>query len=96
LAGWVAQNHKPILNGNPLVEPGYVVDPKQQGALRTALAVPIEGSAGVMAVLALYRSGEDAFTSDDLEVVEVLSFRAGTILEEAGRLKAAASTAGAD
>jgi len=96
LAGWVAQNHKPILNGNPLVEPGYVVDPRQQGALRTALAVPIEGSAGVTAVLALYRSGQDAFTSDDLEVVEVLSFRAGTIIEEAARPKAAASMAGAD
>ena len=23
VAGWVANNHKPILNGNPMVEPGY-------------------------------------------------------------------------
>ena len=25
LAGWVAENHKPILNGNPAVEPGFQV-----------------------------------------------------------------------
>jgi putative nucleotidyltransferase with HDIG domain len=27
LSGWVAQNSKPILNGNPSVEPGYLNDP---------------------------------------------------------------------
>ncbi len=40
LSGWVAQNHKPILNGNPLVEPGYLNDPTQGTTLRSALAVP--------------------------------------------------------
>jgi hypothetical protein len=29
LSGWVAQNLKPILNGNPSVEPGYLNDPPQ-------------------------------------------------------------------
>ena len=27
LSGWVAQNKKPIVNGNPSVEPGYLNDP---------------------------------------------------------------------
>src|SRR5579864_8087235 len=27
LSGWVAENHKAILNGNPSVEPGYLNDP---------------------------------------------------------------------
>ena len=29
LSGWVAENRKPILNGNPSVEPGYLNDPAQ-------------------------------------------------------------------
>ena len=27
LSGWVAENRKPIVNGNPSVEPGYLNDP---------------------------------------------------------------------
>src|SRR5581483_798297 len=29
LSGWVAQNKKPIINGNPSVEPGYLNDPSK-------------------------------------------------------------------
>src|SRR3970282_489370 len=29
LVGWVALNEKPILNGDPMVEPGYLGDPHQ-------------------------------------------------------------------
>ena len=43
LSGWVAQNHKAILNGNPSVEPGYLNDPTKYSTLRSALAVPLEG-----------------------------------------------------
>ena len=43
LSGWVAQNAKPILNGNPSVEPGYLNDSKYS-TLRSALAVPLEGA----------------------------------------------------
>ncbi|PYX06146.1 MAG: hypothetical protein DMG88_19425 [Acidobacteria bacterium] len=39
LSGWVAQNRKPIVNGNPSVEPGYLNDPTKFSALRSALAV---------------------------------------------------------
>src|SRR3954463_2113965 len=66
LSGWVAQNHKAILNGNPSVEPGYLNDPTKYSTLRSALAVPIEAEGKVVAVLALYRIGSDAFTRDDL------------------------------
>ena len=43
LSGWVAENRKPILNGNPSVEPGYLADPAKFSTLRSALAVPLEG-----------------------------------------------------
>ncbi|HWJ46504.1 MAG TPA: HD-GYP domain-containing protein, partial [Candidatus Udaeobacter sp.] len=52
LSGWVAQNHKAILNGNPSVEPGYLNDATKFSMLRSALAVPLEGTSGVAAVLA--------------------------------------------
>jgi putative nucleotidyltransferase with HDIG domain len=93
LSGWVAQNHKAILNGNPSVEPGYLNDPTKYSTLRSALAVPIEGAAGVVAVLALYRAGQDAFTADDLQVVEAIGARIGAAIE-GGNAKAAGIAAG--
>ncbi len=93
LSGWVAQNHKAILNGNPSVEPGYLNDPTKYSTLRSALAVPLEGSAGVTAVLALYRASQDAFTADDLRVVEAIGSGLGVAIESAGKAKASATSA---
>src|SRR5579883_3433604 len=50
LSGWVAENRKPILNGNPSVEPGYLNDPAKFSTLRSAVAVPLEGVNGVVGV----------------------------------------------
>src|SRR5271157_812530 len=61
LSGWVAHNKKPIINGNPSVEPGYLNDPTKFSTLRSALAIPLEGVSGVIGVLALYRAERDAF-----------------------------------
>jgi putative nucleotidyltransferase with HDIG domain len=94
LSGWVAQNHKPILNGNPSVEPGYLNNPTQYSTLRSALAVPIEAGAGATAVLALYRARQDAFSKDDLQVVETIASRLAAVIEQA-LPKAAATAAGA-
>jgi putative nucleotidyltransferase with HDIG domain len=96
LSGWVAQNHKPILNGNPSVEPGYLNNPTQYSTLRSALAVPLEGSAGLVAVLALYRARTDAFTRDDLQVLETMASSMGAAIEQATSRKAAGTAAGAD
>ncbi len=95
VSGWVAQNHKPILNGNPSVEPGYLNDPTKYSTLRSALALPLEGSTGVAAVLALYRAHQDAFTKDDLRVLEAFGAQLGPVIESAARPKAAGIGAGA-
>jgi len=95
LSGWVAQNHKAILNGNPSVEPGYLNDPTKYSTLRSALAVPLEGSTGVAAVLALYRAGQDAFTAEDLRVVEAIGTGLGLAIECAAKLKASATAGSA-
>src|SRR5213078_2378826 len=73
LSGWVAQNSKPIVNGNPSVAPGYLNDPTKFSTLRSALAVPLSGLDGVAGVIALYRSEKDAFSQDDLRVILAIS-----------------------
>lgn len=73
LSGWVAENAKPIINGNPAVEPGYPQDVKKATELRSALAVPLEGVNGLVGVLTLYKSEPDAFTGDHLRILQVIT-----------------------
>jgi len=56
------------------------------------LAVPIEGTSGIVAVLALYRGAQDAFTNDELLAAESLGNELGSTIEQA-TLKAAAAAA---
>ena len=96
LSGWVAQNSKPILNGNPSVEPGYLNDPTKYSTLRSALAVPLEGVSGVVAVLALYRTQQDAFTKDHLRVLLAISSKLGFTIENALKYRLAEDSATTD
>ena len=96
LSGWVAQNKKPIVNGNPSVEPGYLNDPDKFSTLRSALAVPLEGVAGVIGVLALYRSERDAFTSDHLRLLLAVSGKMALAIENALKYQQAESSATTD
>ena len=96
LSGWVAQNKKPIINGNPSVEPGYLNDPTKFSTLRSALAVPLEGVAGVIGVLALYRGERDAFTSDDLRILLAASSKMALAIENALKYQQAESSATTD
>jgi diguanylate cyclase (GGDEF)-like protein/putative nucleotidyltransferase with HDIG domain len=96
LSGWVAQNRKPIINGNPSVEPGYLNDPAKFSTLRSALAVPLEGVAGVIGVLALYRGERDAFTSDHLRILLAVSGKMALAIENALKYQQAESSATTD
>jgi diguanylate cyclase (GGDEF)-like protein/putative nucleotidyltransferase with HDIG domain len=96
LSGWVAQNSKPILNGNPSVEPGYLNDPTKYSTLRSALAVPLEGVSGVVAVLALYRTHQDAFTKDHLRILLAISSKLGFTIENALKYRLAEDSATTD
>jgi len=96
LSGWVAQNKKPIINGNPSVEPGYLNDPTKFSSLRSALAVPLEGVAGVIGVLALYRGERDGFTSDDLRILLAASSKMALAIENAVKYQQAESSATTD
>ena len=96
LSGWVAQNHKAILNGNPSVEPGYLNDPTRYSTLRSALAVPVEGTSRLAAVLALYRAGQDAFTPEDLRAIEAICSELGKAIENTVRPRSSTAVAGAN
>jgi diguanylate cyclase (GGDEF)-like protein/putative nucleotidyltransferase with HDIG domain len=96
LSGWVAQNKKPIINGNPSVEPGYLNDPDKFSTLRSALAVPLEGVNGVVGVLALYRAERDAFTSDHLRLLLAVSGKMALAIDNALKYQQAESSATTD
>src|SRR5258707_6394586 len=96
LSGWVAQNKKPIINGNPSVEPGYLNDPTKFSTLRSALAIPLEGLAGVVGVLTLYHAERDAFTSDHLRIMLAVSSKMALAIENALKYEQAESSATTD
>lgn len=96
LCGWVAENCKPIMNGNPQVEAGYVVDPSKHSQLQSALAVPLEGLNGVVGVLAMYQSARDAFTSDHLRILLAVASKVALSVENALKYQQAESSATTD
>ncbi|MGD0508150.1 MAG: diguanylate cyclase [Terriglobales bacterium] len=96
LSGWVAQNLKPILNGNPSVEPGYLNDTSKYSTLNSALAVPLEGLQGVVGVVALYHAEKDFFTSDHLRILLAVSSKMALAIENAMKYEQAESSAVTD
>jgi len=96
LSGWVAETRKPILNGNPSVEPGYLNDPAKFSSLRSALAAPLENASGVLGVLALYHMEKDAFTNDHLRVLLAINPKVSLTIENALKFRQAAISATTD
>jgi diguanylate cyclase (GGDEF)-like protein/putative nucleotidyltransferase with HDIG domain len=83
LSGWVASNSKPIVNGNPSVEAGYLNEPAKFSFLQSALSVPLEGAQGIVGVLTLYKREKDAFTRDHLRILKALTTKVALSVENA-------------
>jgi diguanylate cyclase (GGDEF)-like protein len=96
VSGWVAENKKPIINGNPSVEPGYLNDVSKFSTLNSALAVPLEGLEGVVGVLTLYHSAKDAFTLDHLRILLAVTHKIALSIENALRYRQAETSAVTD
>jgi len=96
LCGWVAENCKPIINGNPQVEVGYRFDPEKHAVLSSALAVPLQGLNGVVGVLAMYHSAQDAFTPDHLRILLAVASKVALSVENALKYQQAESSATTD
>ncbi len=87
LSGWVAENGKAIINGNPSVEPGFLNDSQAPGA---ALSVPLIASRGIIGALSLYREQHDAFSQDELSRLTALSSAVAGAIELTDKSRQAA------
>jgi diguanylate cyclase (GGDEF)-like protein/putative nucleotidyltransferase with HDIG domain len=97
LTGWVAQNCKPILNGNPAVERCYCAGSNQGRSVSSALAVPlIRADNDVLGVLTLYRLEKDGFSADDLRILLGMSGKIAASIDNALKYQAAADSAKVD
>jgi diguanylate cyclase (GGDEF)-like protein/putative nucleotidyltransferase with HDIG domain len=96
LSGWVADNRKPIVNGNPAVEPGYLNDETKFTTMRSALSVPLIGLKGPTNVLTLYHSERDAFTKDHLRILLAIASKVAVAIENAIKYQQAESSAATD
>jgi diguanylate cyclase (GGDEF)-like protein len=96
ISGWVVQNSKSIINGNPSVEPGYLNDPARFSVHRSALSVPLPGAQGAIGALTLYHRDGGAFTKDHSRVLMAVSSKVGRTIENALRFVEAEETAATD
>jgi diguanylate cyclase (GGDEF)-like protein/putative nucleotidyltransferase with HDIG domain len=85
LSGWVVESGKPVLNGNPAVEPGYLNDPTKFTTMRSCLAAPLTGLSGVVGAVALYHSAPDRFTREQLRLLETINARLAIAVESSLR-----------
>ena len=81
----MAQHKQPIVNGNPAVERQF--GGNRTTALGSALAVPLRQSNGLPGVLAYYRTGRDAFNSNDLRILTSVASRIGNAIENALKVR---------
>lgn len=88
LSGWVVENRKPIINGNPSVEPGYLNDPKKFSLLSSALSVPLAGEQ-MTGALTLYRAELDGYNRDQLKILLAVRGKIARAIERAIRYQQA-------
>lgn len=96
VSGWVAENKKPMLNGNPNVEPGYLNEAGKFTVLNSALSVPLEGLEGVAGVVSLYSAEKDAFATDHLRILLAVSSKMALAVENALKYEQAENSATTD
>src|SRR5271165_509446 len=97
LSGWVVENLKPIINGNPSVEPGYLNDPSKFSLLNAALSVPLgDGAEELSGALTLYRTERDFYTRDHLRVLLAVTPKISRAIENTMRLEQAQRQATTD
>jgi diguanylate cyclase (GGDEF)-like protein/putative nucleotidyltransferase with HDIG domain len=96
LSGWVAGMDKPILNGDPSLECGFLKDSSKRSVMRSALSVPLEGLNGTVGVLTLYRLEKDSFSRDNLRILLAISSKVSLSIENALRFRYAEDSATTD
>jgi GAF domain-containing protein len=86
LSGWVAENARAIINGNPTVEPNYLTESGSFTASGSALSIPLfDPSGAVFGVLTLYSAAVAAFSKDHLRILQTIEPRFSIALQNAVR-----------
>ena len=96
LSGWVAENGKPIINGNPSVEAGYLNDANKYSSLRSALVVPLKACKAWWESWRCINGERDGFTKDHLRVLLAISSKMSLAIENALKYRQAESSATTD
>jgi diguanylate cyclase (GGDEF)-like protein/putative nucleotidyltransferase with HDIG domain len=97
LSGWVAQNERPIINGNPTVEPNYVIESGAFTENSSALSVPLLDASGVVfGALTIYSAKHAAFSKDHLRILLAIQSKFALSLENAFRFRTAEKDARID
>jgi diguanylate cyclase (GGDEF)-like protein len=97
LSGWVAQNERPIVNGNPTVEPNFVPECGAFTENSSALSIPLLDPKGVLiGVLSVYSAKHAAFSKDHLRILQAIQSKFSLSLENAFRFRTAEKDARLD
>jgi diguanylate cyclase (GGDEF)-like protein/putative nucleotidyltransferase with HDIG domain len=97
LTGWVVENGKAIVNGNPAVEPGYAEASGELAAFNSALSIPLgDGVDQLSGALTLYRTEKDAYNADHLRVLLAIKGDIARAVDGAIRFQKAQQGTGAD
>ncbi len=95
LSGWVAENARPIVNGNPTVEPNFLTETAFFTATGSALSIPLmDPGSGVMGVLTLYAREPAAFSRDHLRILEEIGPQIALTLVDQKKSEAVAEAIG--
>jgi diguanylate cyclase (GGDEF)-like protein/putative nucleotidyltransferase with HDIG domain len=83
VTGWVAENKRPLINANPLVEFGYLGDPARFTLMRSAMSVPLKVNEEVLSVITLYDETPNKFVGDNLRVLELIAAKTALAIKNA-------------
>ncbi|MBB6142621.1 diguanylate cyclase (GGDEF)-like protein/putative nucleotidyltransferase with HDIG domain [Silvibacterium bohemicum] len=94
LSGWVAQSGRPIVNGNPTVEPTFLTESGLMDSNSSALSITLFDLSGdVFGVLTIYSCQHAAFSRDHLRILQAIQPKFSLSLQNALRFRTAENDA---
>jgi diguanylate cyclase (GGDEF)-like protein/putative nucleotidyltransferase with HDIG domain len=98
VVGWVAQHERPVINGTPAEEMGAAPNAPESvlRAVGSAMAIPLRGRQSFAGVLMLCSKRKNSFTTDHLRILQMLTPKLASVVENARNFEQAASSASTD
>jgi putative nucleotidyltransferase with HDIG domain len=94
LSGWVVDSGRPIMNGNPTVEPNFLGLSGLLTPDSSALAVPLfDGAGAIFGAITLYSAESAAFNKDHLRILEAIQSKFSNSLESESKPALAGASA---